>query len=185
MPLKADQKILSTKIKLFKITTIIPERYGYKDVAIQWFVYDRKHPVAPYQDMIADYRPGDSCSEAWVDELFTADEAEKFVGYLKEGDIGCRHVVDEVNLPASGNLFPVQAVCFGGPSGRYDPRWDEKYVLPFVVQGFYDLRAHEPLPGVMRSRDHGDAFVESRLIFTPEGKFIRAPDLEKNRGLHL
>ncbi|MDR0238618.1 MAG: hypothetical protein LBI88_00120 [Deltaproteobacteria bacterium] len=80
-------------------------------------------------------------------EAFTAEEGNLILDYLKEryADQILRVTVCPLELPVPLGVVPLSAIPEGKTMGfiRFDAVRD--YPLPFVVRGFYDLDAHEPL----------------------------------------
>lgn len=176
---------MSIRIELFKVRTSIAEFAGCKDVSMRWVVCHRDQPPVPYAEAIADYEPpGDPYARAWIDELFGTDEATALIEYLTAVHQDDRHSIEKVNLPASGNLFPIGATAIGGPQGCYMLSREETYDLPFVVEGYYDLRSHEPLLDRESDLKRRKAFACGTLVMTPEGRIVSAADLENIEPLH-
>lgn len=176
-PKNLIRKVLAAKVDLFKLRTVIPEYMGCKDVSMRWVVCGRKQPPAQYPDLIANYRPTDVYAEGWIDELFTTDEAKKLISYLETHHPEGKNSIEKVNLPASGDLFPILALSAGGPTGRHELAREEAYDLPFWVSGAYDLRLHEPLPDRESDLKRRQAFARG-TIYIINGKVICAADLE-------
>jgi hypothetical protein len=75
-------------IELFHVTTTITKYRGCENVAMNWFYCDRKTPLGPYAQLIANYDPADEYrmyAKGAIDEMFTADEAQALVTYLRKG----------------------------------------------------------------------------------------------------
>ncbi|UCI23508.1 hypothetical protein [Mesorhizobium sp. B2-8-5] len=174
---------MSAEINLFKLRTIIPDFAGCKDVSMRWVVWGRKRPPAPYPDLIANYRPDDVYAQCWIDELFTTDEAKKLISYLETHHPQRKNSIEKVNLPASGDLFPILALSVGGPTGHYELACEETYDLPFWVLGAYDLEEHEPLLNRESDLIRRKAFARS-TFYVINGKVLCAADLEEIDRLH-
>src|SRR5271166_4819824 len=72
--------------KLYTVRTVIPEFDGHRNVAVSWFVAERSLRVRRrYAELIAGYEATerDGYAEEAIDELFSAAEAEAFVGWIK------------------------------------------------------------------------------------------------------
>ena len=88
-------------IELFQITTVSPVLPGVVDAVVCWIVCDRQEPPAPYVEAIADYDPSDrvmDSAKAYVDGLFTTDEARRFVAWLGKLKNGATKI-SRVELP--------------------------------------------------------------------------------------
>lgn len=152
---------------------------------MRWVVGCRQRPPVPYTDAIGDYHlSGDPYARAWINELFTTDEAAALIKYLTDVHPDDRHSIEKIELPASGDLFPISAVAIGGPQGCYPLSGEQTYDLPFVVEGYYDLRSYEPLPDRKSDLNRRKAFARSTFFVKGDGEIVNAADLEKIEPLH-
>jgi hypothetical protein len=141
-------------MKLFKVTTTVPEFSAHRNVALCWFVDKRLTPEKrPYADLIEDYKGADDrrCyPESAIDELFSEREAADFLAWLKEnrGENDETTKVTEAKLPIHFNEIGLSGVAYGGPvdclclRGLEDPISSP---IGFTACGYFDLRAHEPI----------------------------------------
>ena len=141
-----DEKMVS----LFRVTTTIYQVHDCKNLSTHWFMIDRTCPVAPYAELIEDYAEAKRSSsryyaEGYVDELFTAKEAEALQADLsRRPHSGCAHVVTAVSLPVEfERVFPYGAIPTSGEEDRYMLYRRDDWALPFKVAGYVDLRNHE------------------------------------------
>jgi hypothetical protein len=151
--------------KLYSVETVRPVFEGHCNVTIDWFVGRRTIPVQrPYAELIAGYDRAENVAyaKAAIDELFSADEAEAFVGWLKDNRVAtdADTTLDEVALPIANNTIGLEVL----PAGRIlhmDEIADDPAASPlgFTVLGYYDLRAYEPIEIMADDevgRDDGD-----------------------------
>jgi hypothetical protein len=143
-------------MKLYHVETIVPEFGGHREVCLSWFV-DRRVVSAnrPYAELINDYDPDDEYNcypEGAIYELFSGDEAQAFVAWLKQnvGETDETTKISEVTLPIEGNIMGTGAIPIGGPQGflkMKEVSGSEPAASPlgFTVLGYLDLRAHEPI----------------------------------------
>lgn len=130
--------------KLFRVTTVVKEYDGRKDVAFHWFYDGKRTPPRPYAELVKNYDPTDrnaSYSEDCIDEMFTEDEANQLVAYLNRthGDDG-PHIIEEEKLPIANNMMGLGAIAVGGGDDFYMLYNAPEYPLPFKVLGYFDLR---------------------------------------------
>ena len=148
--------------KLYRVRTVVPEFKGHRNVTIQWFVHGRTTAAQrPYAELIAGYDPADEDNpypEGAIHELFSAAEAEAFVGWLKDnrGVTDEDTTVDEAAMPISNNTLGFGAIPVGGAQDFLcmdevagDPAASP---LGFTVLGYYDLRAYEPIDKAVPAR---------------------------------
>lgn len=123
---------------------------GGRQATIHWFVKDREQPVAPYTQLIENYKHLDAANqrraEQTIDELFTEQEFTDLRLYLYEKhreDVRTGMMVTPVNGIKQANdmnrsLIRPFAVCVDGEGGRFYRLCDESdYALPFLVWGYY------------------------------------------------
>lgn len=161
-------------MKLFKVTTVVPEFDGCKDVEFIWFRSDvRPHgpQPRPYADLIKNYdprqddnaRPGTSMSfyaEDYVESLFTEAEAKQLKAYIDR-------TIAEAQLPVPNNVIGVGAIPVGGGNDHYILHKEPQYSLSFEVMGYFDLRGCELVDG--SGVHHGYHFV-----LTSDGEMRKA-----------
>jgi len=127
-------------IQLFRVYSLLPEFDGHKNVAMNWFVSERKEPlVLPYESLIEEYDASNSYPRGALDEMFTEAEANALVGYLKEF-YGDNPKIEKQSLPIPSNRMGNGAIAVGGPQDFLMISKRETYRLPFEVFGYYDLR---------------------------------------------
>jgi hypothetical protein len=127
--------------RAYSVMDFLEEETVYHDVRVNWYVLERKEPVAPYGDMIADYHELDERSrlilEADVNRYLTETEVKALYAYLQE-QRGLDLFVNPVNLPVSdrGAMFiPGKPVVYD----FFQLSEEENYDLPFKVWGYYSL----------------------------------------------
>lgn len=103
------------------------------------------------------------------------------IAYLTERHPDEKHSIQKVELPVSGNLFPISAMPTGSPQGSYILCRKESCSVPVDVIGYYDLRDHEPLPDRKSDLKRRKAFARGTLVITPEGKIVSAADSKASR----
>jgi hypothetical protein len=151
-------------VSLYSVTSTIAEYDGHKDVVFNWFVKERQVPVFPFTeeeeevgrgfrlperlagvlvDLPDAYTYEDFwCSECALNQMFTLDEAEMLVEYLR-GHHGNEPAIHEQELPVEcGRMYPL-GIPVGGPQGHYRLDRTLGYPLSFEVWGYYDLRHAE------------------------------------------
>ena len=135
---------------LYRVRTVVasvPLDIGwYTDVPIVWYVADRESPVIPYWHAIMDYSvlsiSAKERVERALNELFTADEAEQFIGFLGKVKNGNDSVLlEEQILPLhSSELVSLGESYQDDTRGSYfHIRTTEEYRLPFQVTGKAEL----------------------------------------------
>jgi hypothetical protein len=141
-------------IKLYRVTTIVPEFRGHRNVCIKWCITERATPIeSPYAELIQDYPADkDDWPEGAIDELFTRSEAEAFAGWLRQNvnDTGNTAIVEKP-LPIPRDSWALKAMPFGGSQDFVEIEgvggWDDPATSPpqLKVVGCFDLRDYEPI----------------------------------------
>lgn len=130
-------------MKLFSAHSIRNGFRGYDEVKIHWFRC-RKQPVAPYEELIADYAELEDWEEPYaqeaINEYFTAEEVKllKIILWVK---FGRKEVeITEIPLPTPAkDIIPAnRAIPLGGMKDVLILS-DGSGPLPFGVEGYYDL----------------------------------------------
>ena len=174
--------------KLYRVHTIIPKLHGCKDVAIKWFVYDRKEPVASYPDVIVDYDPAAEFaiySRLLIDELFTEDEASRHAGWLNEWLPQYAHRIKEVTLPVANDGIGYCGMSVGGPTGFADLPQGLLPLSPLKIRGCYDLRDAEALPDVQSDLERRRSFKSNLFSRDPiRHRLVCEAELEKIKPIH-
>lgn len=80
-------------------------------------------------------------------EAFTAEEGNLLLEYLdtRYADQFAKVVVCPLEIPIPLGVVPLSSIPEGKTMGFINLSAVRDYPLPFAVQGFYDLDAHEPL----------------------------------------
>jgi hypothetical protein len=178
------------ELKLFRVSTRVPEYHGCKDVCFHWFRdWMEAERCAYYPELIVGYDPKHkhaAYAENVVEEMFTEAEADQLKAYLDavHGDVTtitehCRPIcLNENHIEIGLGAIPV-----GGPQDYYMLYREREYTLPFKVLGYFDLRGLEE---VDRSGTyHGYRFVLDRDCMhkvenaPPELKGISGTELER------
>src|SRR5215472_17850212 len=74
-------------MKLYRVRTTAKEYHGYRDIVFQWFRHAMPQGQRLYADLIKDYEPRNRDAfyvEAYIEELFTWDEARQLKAYLDQ-----------------------------------------------------------------------------------------------------
>jgi hypothetical protein len=125
--------------KLYRVRSTKDEFKGHRDVGITWIAM-RDDPPLPYAKAIkglsANVEAANLPAQRAVDELFTREEAEKWVDYLrKHFDYQSTEIVP-VSLPLDKNTeglsYPHGGENLLRPVKEGDP-------FPFEVCGYYTL----------------------------------------------
>ena len=140
-------------MELYGVKTVLPEYSGHRDVVLAWFVIERDSPVKrPYAELAEGYDPADEYAgylEGAIDELFTRDEAEALLAWLKanRNETHNNSTIVEHALPIANNSIGLGAIPVGGGPDYLMPHeiGEGTFPLPFKVYGYFDLRAHEPI----------------------------------------
>jgi hypothetical protein len=106
--------------KLYRVQTRTDAIQGYAGVLITWTAAGRDAPPAPYADVIEGLGSGDEADlfrRQAVDELFTFEEAEAWVAYLRMHSYESSEVVEQ-SLPIPENAVALADMPVGG--GRSD-----------------------------------------------------------------
>jgi hypothetical protein len=113
-------------IELFKVTTVVREFDGFKDVVFCWFYNgDRlfNDPERPFAELIKDYDPDDPSfyeAQEHIYELFSEAEAQQLKVYLDAHyDEAGTTIIELTELPIPATLGPTGAALgfFGKCSG--------------------------------------------------------------------
>jgi len=118
----------------------------FNNLTITWFVCDRKKSLIPYEIGIKNYDKNDEeigYSEGALDELFSKKEAMMLKKYLKD-NYGVDTKIKEEDLPLDNNLMGFDEIPFGGGVDCILIDENEKYNLPFKVNGYFDIRDITP-----------------------------------------
>jgi hypothetical protein len=159
--------------KLYHVRMVVPEfelgpRACFRNVEVWWFVTERAAPIQrPYADLILDYDaaldeeeareglPDCRLAEGAIDELFSKDEAEALVEWLKDTRPDGNTEIRETALPLPQNTCGFGFLPCGGGVDNMGPRQRDGASmmerLGFMAYGYYDLRTHdEPIEGSER-----------------------------------
>ena len=152
-PKHAPQSVHEEEAKLYRVYSTVDgwkHRHWFFDgVTITWLARrvakDRYRP--PWvEEPVVDVRTGEKnfYLASAVDELFTREEAEAFVAYLKEryGDDTAR--MWEYPTPVPACNMGLGDIPVGGGVSTCLVQWKEGYPFDFEVEGYYDLRDLEP-----------------------------------------
>jgi len=145
-------------IKLFHVRSVASRLHGHRDVWIDWFVTRRACPLfgqtgslgVLYADAIKGYdpcNPSIGYVEDALEELFTEDEANAFVAWVKRHRHDQTATIRPAELPFAANSIGLGGVAFGS-NGDPDclEMWSAPdFDLPFKVCGHYDIRHCEPV----------------------------------------
>jgi len=129
-------------MKLYCVSTTAPEYSGFKNVVFHWF-NEKPQGKRAYAVLIKDYDPKAYAiyyAEAFVDELFTEDEARQLKDYIDQSHEG-ETIIKEQPLPVDNNVMGYGAIPVGGMQDFYMLSKEAEYSLPFKVYGYFDLRA--------------------------------------------
>lgn len=133
-------------INLFSCCSLIRFNKQYK-VQCYWLCVDRKQPVLPYQELIADYDPnkeGIEVAERGVNDSFTEQEIKLLESYLATKGIGLG-VTKSKEFPVNSDYVGLGDSPLGGGDGIIKLSEHEGYSLPFSVWGFYDSKDLEDM----------------------------------------
>jgi hypothetical protein len=160
-------------INLFRVTTIVKQYSGHRNVKFEWFVEERKEPPVPYAKAIRDYDPHDDrarYAEFAVNELLTRDEAEALKVYLDKyhGNEGVTAIKQYSELQIRMNTMGLSCIPTGGGPDNYMLWKEPRYSLPFQSAGYFDLRDAERIDGCQNV-----AHLSGRLLVgNNEGKTV-------------
>jgi hypothetical protein len=151
--------------KLYYVDTQVHEYSDCKDVPFTWFNWAPEHQ-RPYAKLIEGYDPKKWAihyAEAYVDELFTEDEAKQLKAYLdrEHGDAGVT-TIREVQLPAPNNRAGVGSMAVGGGDDFHMLFERQDYSLPFKAAAYFDLRNCQLIDG-------SDVYHERLLLLFEDG----------------
>jgi hypothetical protein len=118
----------------------------YEEVKINWFVLERKNPLAPYETSIQDYGQLDEKErifpEVYVNEQFSREEAENLKKYLdRRPEVTTQ--IEEIELPVSPNASGCRRLPRGAGNDFYILHGEKSYSLPFKVEGYFSVRFAE------------------------------------------
>jgi len=169
-------------MKLYRVRTTAKEFHGCRDVVFQWFRPPHRTERArqrPYADLIKGYKPRNWDAiyvEAYIEELFTWDEARQLKAYLDQhhGDQGDT-VIKEVTLPVENNVMGFGARAVGGGDDFYRLSEEPEYSLPFKVLGYFNLVGCTLIDNgdtyrhrLMIVRENDDDTIDARMETNPE-----------------
>ncbi len=137
-------------VKLYRACSVIDNYHGRDGVTFLWFVVNRDKPVAPYEELIANYQELEQHQdqeqgtlaylEGYVNELLTEEEVEELKAYL-ESRHNTELKLEEVEIPVQdSNLCPLGAMPAGGGQDFYMLSREEGYSLSVPIWAYYDLR---------------------------------------------
>jgi hypothetical protein len=141
---------MQPELRLYLVTTLMREFMGCKDVELIWFRDEQKERQHLYSRLIQNYDPttDNFYAEGYIEELFTAGEAEKLKDYLDEiNGLEDTTTISEVPLPIQPNTAGVGSMCVGGGSDFLMMYRTPGYPLPFKVTAYFDLVGRELLDG--------------------------------------
>jgi len=105
-------------LRLFRAYAIVDKYRGRDHVCFNFFVHRREKPLAPYEELLTDYKSMDdrtrAYAEGFVNELLTEAEVEELRSYL--GDSSELHT-EEIKLPTTDKYAPYGALAVGGADG--------------------------------------------------------------------
>lgn len=118
----------------------------YDGIDVNWFVVDRDRcpllvPAVSYSKAIEAYERGNPYQESAVNELFAADEVERFETYLKEHH-RTEVTFEEVALPLPSSTAGHTCMAVGGSDDFHMLSRAPEYNLPFKVWGYYRVPDH-------------------------------------------
>jgi hypothetical protein len=119
----------------FTVSTVVENLRGYRNVPIDFFV--TKRPGETVEPLTGDYAV-DFPAEAFR-ELFTEDEAEALVGWLRTHRSDNSAVVQPVKLPLPANIGPTGAIAVGGPPDFLMIDESPDYDLAFKAWGYFSV----------------------------------------------
>ena len=132
--------------ELFQVHSVAREYRGRRDVTFHWFITNRDgKPSVPYSEAITNYQAGNLYAEGAIEEMFTREQADLLVAYLK--NYPSTEHVEPAGLPIPDNRAGYGAAAVGGPTDFYMLADTEGYDLPFSVWGFFDLSRSEAVAG--------------------------------------
>jgi hypothetical protein len=166
-------------MKLYSVITTVKEYSGCKNVIFRWFRHAMLQGQRPYPDLIKDYEPRNRDAfyvEAYIEELFTWDEARQLEAYLDQhhGDQGDT-VIKEVTLPVENNVMGFGGRAVGGGDSFYMLSEEPEYSLPFKVWGYFNLVGCTLIHNgdtyrhrlfIVREKDDGT--IDARMESNPE-----------------
>ena len=137
-------------VKLYLPYGNLKHLHGNRDITFHWFVKDRREPVAPYEQLLENYKQltpeGKLQAQRMVDELFSEEEFKSLRTFLYEKyreDVRTGILVPPINgirqdIGPNRALVRPFAACPDDESGGFC-RLSEKdgYALPFSVWGYY------------------------------------------------
>jgi hypothetical protein len=134
-------------MELYRVTTIVKEFSGCKNVAFDWFRCERRAP-RPYANLIENYDPSARYvyyPEGCIDEMFELDEAQALKDYIDQnyGENKGITTIEKAELPIANNMMGIGAAAVGGGDDFYMLDKTPNYSLPFKVLGYFDLRGCE------------------------------------------
>ena len=166
-------------MKLYRVRTTAKEYHGCRDIVFQWFRHAMPQGQRLYADLIKDYEPRNRDAfyvEAYIEELFTWDEARQLKAYLDQyhGDQGDT-VIKEMALPVENNVMGFGARAVGGGDSFYMLSEEPEYSLPFKVLGYFNLVGCTLIDNgdtyrhrLMIVREHDDGTIDARMETNPE-----------------
>jgi hypothetical protein len=101
----------------------------------------------PYAELIENYDANNEMrlySEEAINEMFSLEEAEAWMAWLKSHQGGCEHEIEEAKLPI--NTMGVGAIPVGGEQDFLMVNQEPDYDLPFTVWDSFDLRLGSASP---------------------------------------
>lgn len=132
-------------MRLFHVVSIANNvqynKVSYDNVTIDWFVVDRKKPPVPYENSIFNYhnlpQKQRENPEAFINELFTEDEALQIKEYLEKRNNVVK--IDPAELPIADIKKGHKSFEVAEGTGFYVLHRKENYPFSFKVEGFFNV----------------------------------------------
>ena len=181
---------------LFIVRSVADLR-GCKNVGIRWFVFGRATPLdLPVAEFVKDYDGivGDNdddtemlrhYADTALHEHFTEAEANALADYLRTSHDD-HPFIKKVELPIENNTMPISYMPLGGLLDCIVLHRREDYPLPFLVEGYYDLRdVYDENGRFLGAREDEENLIppEQDIITPEQAALIEAARLKAERRM--
>jgi hypothetical protein len=142
---------MATKIKLYNASAYF-DLYGHNNVLVKLFVPYGDRPFDPKDYMSSDDKDGRTIRA--ISEAFTKEEADQLVRFFAKYKIDV--TISEIGLSLKSRT-PLESIGDRGNGKEgyilFNNRPDIEYMLPFIVQGYYDLEYGEIFLNLIKDKD--------------------------------
>jgi len=144
----------------------------YHGIRIHWAVLHRRKPLVCIDNLFGTkaHMLGEHeyhGTQAYVDEMFTSEEAGLLNSYLERRGMSC--TLEPAELPTDGFSYEPDDLADGWD--RWNTFEEDGYDLPFDAGGYFNKRGLDPVPGIYYlshiQRESGTKFLREVIGLIP------------------